>query len=180
MKPHYLLTALAALLSFCVCTPRVYADHICSVEVSYTWQKKMQEEEAEESSKKKKKQNIEESKPKKVLFKKLSVTGKDEPLAKQKAKDKGKEELSAADLQCNKLHEDLAGCMAAKFHASRSVLQTLSFKARKDLEDAIVEGCKGQEGVCGISELSEPRCREKLEEPEGEDAGTEEGTEEKK
>jgi hypothetical protein len=61
---------------------------------------------------------------------------------------------------CKREHEAFGTCVALKMSARATVLNSLSFSARSELERALAEECRQQEGTCLGVEVSEPKCRE--------------------
>jgi hypothetical protein len=61
---------------------------------------------------------------------------------------------------CKREHEAFGTCVALKLSSRSTVLNSLSFSARSELEKALAEECRQQEGTCLGIEVSEPKCRE--------------------
>lgn len=81
------------------------------------------------------------------------------------------QERASAEKTCVSQHENLSGCIASKFDSLSSTLATLSFSARKAMEEAISKDCSGQLGKCQGSALSEIKCVEVIATPAAGDAG---------
>jgi hypothetical protein len=64
---------------------------------------------------------------------------------------------------CKRDHESYGTCVALKMSARSTILNSLSFNARADLERALAEECKQQEGTCLSVDVTEPKCREIVE-----------------
>lgn len=61
---------------------------------------------------------------------------------------------------CKREHEAFGTCVALKMSSQSTVLNSLSFSARSELEKALADECRHQEGTCLGVEVSEPKCRE--------------------
>lgn len=60
--------------------------------------------------------------------------------------------------QCRNAHENLSGCMAARYLAIGSSISALSFQARKQMEEAVQVDCEKIQGKClGVS-IAEIKC----------------------
>jgi hypothetical protein len=87
-------------------------------------------------------------------------SGSDEPSARENLQvDIDRHRIRASEA-CKRDHESYGTCVALKMSSNASTLNSLSFNARGDLEKALSEECKQQEGTCLGVEVTEPKCRE--------------------
>ena len=114
-----------------------------------------------------------------VPFVSRRLRGATEELAKQKFQSVLDQDRLQAMTECKKNHENLSGCVSAKFLSMGSVLRQLDFNARKELESSIVEDCKLSTGRCLKAEASEITCKEVVE-PVAETSEEEEEDDKKK
>ena len=153
-----LLNLLLAVLTL---APSCFAEHICRASVSYAWQR-------------------EKDVTKIIVFVgTLEAKGADEAAAKLELQERAEREKNKASEQCTREHENQSGCVAAKMTSMSAAIQSLTFSARKLIEESIASDCKSQQGKCSESAMSEPRCVEKVEPTKaaGKDAGKEAGKE---
>jgi hypothetical protein len=68
-----------------------------------------------------------------------------------------KQRIKASEL-CKRDHESFGTCFATKLSNRASVLNSLSFKTRQEVETALSDECKRQQGTCLATEVSEPKC----------------------
>lgn len=61
---------------------------------------------------------------------------------------------------CKNQHENLSGCSATKYSAMASIINNLSFSARKEIEKAISIDCQKNHGECISAEGTEVKCKE--------------------
>jgi hypothetical protein len=95
-----------------------------------------------------------------VRFMGIERVGKDEAEAKRSLEaEAGRQKVRASEI-CLREHEAFGACVATKLSMRSSVLNSLSFSARSELEKALTEECQGQQGRCLGVDLSEPVCRE--------------------
>ncbi len=135
-------------------------EFLCSVDINYKWAK------TEAKAAKDKEEVVPEEST--VLWARVEQSGVDEATAKEKLASFVIRERQKASIVCKDLHENLSGCIAAKYAGAKSDLQTIDFGARKVLQDAIASDCKSQQGRCKEIEASEPKCIDKT--PKKEDA----------
>ena len=122
-----------------------WAEFSCSVDISYKWAKG-DKEPLEESS---------------ILWARVEQTGLDEAAAKERLSSFVIREQQKAGAVCKDLHENLSGCISAKYAGVKSELQAIDFAARKILQDAIASDCKSQQGRCKEVAATEPKCFDK-------------------
>ena len=128
-------------LSFLL-TPACFAEHLCRASVSYAWQR-------------------EKDTTKIMVFaSRVEAKGIDEAAAKAALEARAERDKTKAAEQCVREHENQAGCIAAKVNFMATALSSLTFSARKMLEESIAADCKAQQGRCSGPELSEPKCSE--------------------
>jgi len=98
--------------------------------------------------------------PEPVVVKMMGIerSGADENAAKGALQvETDKQRIRASEL-CKRDHESFGSCLASKLSNRASVLNSLSFKTRQELETALSEECKRQQGTCLATEVSEPKC----------------------
>ena len=93
----------------------------------------------------------------------LERSGSDENAAKGSLQMEVDRQRIRASEACKRDHESYGTCVALKMSARSTILNSLSFNARADLEKALAEECKQQEGTCLGVDVSEPKCREIVE-----------------
>ncbi len=90
----------------------------------------------------------------------LERSGDDEAMAKANLQvDIDRHRIRASEA-CKRDHESYGTCVALKMSSNASVLNSLGFNARAELEKALNEECRQQEGACLGVDVSEPKCRE--------------------
>jgi hypothetical protein len=90
----------------------------------------------------------------------IERSGVDEAAAKQALQvEADKQRIRASDL-CKRDHESFGSCLATKLSNRASVLNSLSFGTRQELEKALSDECKRQQGTCLSVEVSEAKCSE--------------------
>lgn len=95
-----------------------------------------------------------------VRFSAIQRTGPDEAAAKQAlAAEVGRQKIRASEA-CKRDHEGFAGCVATKMSIQASLLNSLSFSARDELEKAILDECREQQGSCASVDSADPQCKE--------------------
>lgn len=119
------------------------ADFMCEAEVSFKW--KRGKEDTEQS----------------VPYVSVQQAGPDEAAAKNALTEFLGTEREKARTACREAHQNLARCIASKFSATGAVMQTMTFSARKALEEAITKDCEREQGICGEVAASEPKCIER-------------------
>ena len=93
----------------------------------------------------------------------LERAGTDEASAKATLQMDIERQRIRASEACKRDHESYGTCVALKMGANASVLNSLGFSARAELEKALNEECKQQEGTCLGVDVTEPKCREIVE-----------------
>lgn len=90
----------------------------------------------------------------------LERSGDDEVSAKANLQTDIERQRIRASEACKREHESYGTCVALKMGANASTLNSLGFSARGDLEKALNEECKQQEGTCLGVDVTDPKCRE--------------------
>lgn len=159
-----------------------FAEFICRSEIQYRW--KRDSELASKASSTSTpaaegEQKVEENKDATVFWAVIEVKGATEEEAKAAVNKQSFSERASADRACIAQHENLAGCISSKYSSLSSTLSTLSFGARKDMEVAISNDCKSQQGKCLGSTLSEIKCSEIVAPVEKAEEGAKDGKDKK-
>ena len=142
-KLTYLCLVLPAMLSGLPGGLRlVQAEHLCQVEITYQWKKEDAETEIKEQ------------------WGRLEARGTDEKEAKAKLQKITDPERIFVLGRCRREHENQSACVATRFTSYSATLQSLSFTARKKLEDSILADCKLAAGTCTGVLVSDPVCTE--------------------
>ncbi|NLF25622.1 MAG: hypothetical protein GX589_08220 [Deltaproteobacteria bacterium] len=151
---------LLALMIFTFTALPGLADFSCVASVSYQWKK-------------------EGGEPQSVFFINVAGNAADMEAAKVQVSRLADSEKVRARDACMRQHENLSGCISAKFAAESSLLAKLGFSARKSLEEAINADCKSQQGQCLEPVVSEIKCLQTEEaKEEGQDQASKKGKEE--
>jgi hypothetical protein len=95
-----------------------------------------------------------------VRFSGIERVGKDEAEAKRILESEVSRQKVRASEICLRDHEAFGACVATKLSTKSSVLNSLSFSTRAELEKALTEECQGQQGRCLGVEVSDAVCRE--------------------
>lgn len=98
--------------------------------------------------------------PSNMRFATVERAGRDEVAAKSALAVEVTRQKARASERCKRDHENFGECLATKLSVKSSVLNSLSFSTRSQVESAITEECKGQQGTCLSVDSSEPACRE--------------------
>lgn len=95
-----------------------------------------------------------------VRFASIERKGGDEAAAKQAlAAEIGRQKIRASE-SCKRDHEGFGECVATKMSVKASLLNSLSFSARTELEKAVLDECREQQGSCVSVDSTEPQCKE--------------------
>ena len=95
-----------------------------------------------------------------VFFTAIEEKGDSEENAREKVQRKVPQEKERAIKFCTSNYENVAGCLASKYASMDSVIATLDFKARAELQKAISSDCRAQSGKCLDAKASDPKCSE--------------------
>jgi len=95
-----------------------------------------------------------------VRFGSLERTGSDEAAAKARLQDELNRLKIRASEACRREHEAFGTCVSTKFASNAALLSSLGFSARKEVERALTDECRGQEGTCVGVSAAEPQCKE--------------------
>lgn len=117
-----------------------FAEFSCRAGLHYSWKKQGEEDAL------------------KVEWPALEIVSESEVEAKAKLEERLIKEKAKALEACRAEHENLSGCVAAKFSVMASVMQRLAFSARKSLEKAINADCSSRQGSCIKVESEEIKC----------------------
>jgi len=90
----------------------------------------------------------------------LERSGTDEASARAALQMETDRQRIRASEACKRDHEAFGTCVALKMSSQATILNSLSFSARSELEKALSEECRHQEGTCLGVEVSDPKCRE--------------------
>lgn len=149
-----------------LCFPSVaLAEFSCVSEVTYKWLYTKEEVASpvgrSDKSEKGAKPEI-ETKELEVPWSTLVEFAPEQVEAKIKLEEKLRVEKRRAYEECVRAHENFSGCFSAKFQAQSQGVQTLSWRARQILEDAIKSDCTKTQGKCLGANSSEITCTEKV------------------
>ena len=176
-----LLSLLVAVVAAAVPVCAARAEVLCSADVSYTWVKSPPEQEKGDddddapppTGKPDQKTTPggqtaapaaapdapSQPKPSVVRFAGVQRAGYDEAGAKANLQVELNRQKVRASEQCKRDHESLGDCLATKLSARASILNSLGFSARNELEKALQKECSTQQGVCLSVDSSDPQCR---------------------
>src|SRR3990167_3614836 len=104
-----------ALVGSASLVPPVFAEHQCSSSLSYVW--------------------IREKEERKVDWSTVTFSGESEEGAKTRLLEIVEREKKAALGKCREEHENLSGCVAAKYAALQGVYGTLGFEVRRSIDE---------------------------------------------
>jgi len=90
----------------------------------------------------------------------LERSGTDEASARASLQMETDRQRIRASEACKRDHEAFGTCVALKMSSQATTLNSLSFSARAELEKALSEECRHQEGTCLGVDASDPKCRE--------------------
>lgn len=149
----------------------VSAEFICSSDISYRWvRSESAADQGEQTSSKDDKAQAPTSVPvtpapeaapsHQVRYATVERGGGDEAAAKTSLGMELSRQKARASERCKREHESFGECLATKMSVKGSVLNSLSFSARAQLEKALTDECQLQQGRCLGVDSSEPVCRE--------------------
>ena len=144
MKEILLLTIL------CFIPQSLLAEFICTADVGYNWERVTDQ-------KKNTKEKLQ------TIVEQLVASGETEEIARERAQITAPPLLRKVEQTCLEDHQDIATCISTKLSRITSVLATLSFNARRNLEDGIKADCDKQQGECCKSFMTELKCIKKIE-----------------
>lgn len=156
------------LLSSLVWVGTTSAEFRCSTEISYKWEKQAEEGAQGAVVLGGKAASVTPpavatrapSEPSTVHLMSLERSGADEAAAKGALQVEVDRQRIRATEACKRDHESGGTCVAMKLSARASVLNSLSFGARTELEKALTAECRQQQGTCISVESSQPKCVE--------------------
>lgn len=152
------LSSIAVLTAISLWPTSVMADFECSAELSYSW--KRSEGKGDAASQK-------------VLWGKISRRAETEDAAKKMIEEVSATKQSDMRAECERMHQNLADCVATKLSAKEGLFPFLSFTARKSLEESIASDCSRMQGTCLPPEPVESQCVEHKEASEEEEGAAE-------
>jgi hypothetical protein len=95
-----------------------------------------------------------------VRYAAVERKGTDEAAAKQAlGAEIGRQKIRASEA-CQRDHEGFGACVGTKLSTKSSLLNSLSFSVRAEVEKAILDECREQQGACQAVESTEPQCKE--------------------
>ncbi len=160
---------LCAVVAVFVCSTTVVADFACRSDVSYKWVRTDKNETAPVVSSPAGAGKApptavpavdQQAKELIVRFSGIERVGKDEAEAKRLLESEVSRQKVRASEICLREHEAFGACVATKLSTKSSVLNSLSFSARTELEKALTAECQGQQGRCLGVEVSAAACHE--------------------
>lgn len=98
--------------------------------------------------------------PSNMRFATVERAAKDEASAKNALAVEVARQKARASERCKRDHENFGECLATKLSVKSSLLNSLGFSTRAQVETAITEECKAQQGTCLTVESADPVCRE--------------------
>jgi hypothetical protein len=160
-----------ALVSLLLSAPEVTAEFRCSSDISYKWVKR-----PPAASHSPRADAVAQGRtpaptatplppaptPEPTIVRLLGLErgGSDEASARTALQMEADRQRIRASEACKRDHESFGTCVALKMSSQANVLNSLSFSTRAELEKALTEECRQQEGSCLGVEVSEPKCRE--------------------
>ena len=96
----------------------------------------------------------------KTYFSTIEAKGESEPAAKEALAKLVAPAQEKAMAQCRKSYENNAECLAVKYKSLESLLQSLDYKGRAELQKAITSDCAAQSGKCVEASAGETKCHE--------------------
>jgi hypothetical protein len=154
------------IVAFVMATPTVLlAEFACGAEVSYKWAKggagtAAGAPTAPAGATVAPSAGAGAAQPSIVRFSAIERTGTDEAAAKASLQAEVNRQKVRASESCKRDHEGYGACVATKLSVQSSTLNSLSFSVRNEVEKAIIEECREQQGACVSVESSEPVCKE--------------------
>ena len=161
------VACIAALFFGCLINNIAQADFVCASDISYTWTSssaaKASTPTASGANSTTPAANpVATSAPNQTFVGKIEARAESEDLAKKALDARSAAAKTQAITRCKREHENMSGCVAAKYSAMGTTLNTLTFSARKALEDAIRTDCELQRGVCGEATVAQAQCGEEV------------------
>lgn len=168
-----------------------FAEVLCRADVSYSWSRSQAAEEPERTAEALKapkgvKANGAQLPLITLHFTSIERRGRDEKTAQLLLEGDIQRQKARASNHCKRAHEAFGECVATKLSVKGTLLNSLSFSARAQVEGALVDECRVQQGVCGSVSSSEIVCRdvekpsEQASESKGEEPTSEDSSEKSK
>jgi hypothetical protein len=161
-----------AILSLLLISPEVTAEFRCTSDISYKWVKRQPAPtphfegvvkpggQAQAPSPTLTPPPPPTPEPTIVRLLGLERGGNDEASARAALQMESDRQRSRASDACKRDHEAFGTCVALKTNYHANILNSLSFSARLEVEKALSEECRHQEGTCLGVDVSEPQCRQ--------------------
>ena len=145
-----------------------HADFICSSELSYKWVKSFEgssapsagEKEGEKGGGEAAGKVTQRAEPSVVKLMAVERPGADEATAKEALQAEVVRQRVRVSELCKREHEAFGECVAGKLSHKASLLNSLSFSVREEVQKGLVNECKERSGTCLSVEVSDPKCRE--------------------
>lgn len=147
------------------------ADFICSSELAYKWVRTKREVSSAIKDAKAPPAEAEKVEPSVVKLMAAERSGVDEAAAKDALQAEVSRQRGRVSALCKREHEAFGDCVAGKLANKSSLLNSLGFSARDEVEKGLISECKEQSGTCLAVEVSEPKCREVVVAKPAESAG---------
>ena len=144
------------LSSFPILPAALQAEFNCAADVSFRWRSVP----VTEKDVKTEDNQAAPDKPKETFFEMVTAKGEKEEAAREELEKKLAPVKERALRQCREQYENQSACIATKYSKMESVLNTLDFKARDELQKAIHQDCLRQTGSCIEAAAGEVKCRE--------------------
>lgn len=140
----------------------------CSTEISYKWQKQVDEvaqgpdQVGGKAGSATPPASVTKAPPEPSTVRMMSLerSGADEAAAKAALQVEVERQRIRATEACKREHESGGTCVAMKLSARASILNSLSFGARSELEKALAAECRQQQGTCLSVDALDPKCVE--------------------
>lgn len=158
-KLRFFLCCVSLLLCGVSCKHCI-AESLCSADVSYAWSRFSEDAAIEQVDSKTPKT------PKtspgeeliRVHFTSIERRARDEKTARNLLQSDIQRQKARAMQRCKRAHESFGECVSTKLSTKSTVLNSLSFTARSQLEEALIQECQVSRGICGSVTASEPAC----------------------
>lgn len=150
--------ALLAVMSSLAAVAR--ADFVCSSEMAYKWARNQREVSSAAKDDKAASAGGDKVEPSVVKLMAVERPGIDENAAKEALQAEVSRQRPRISALCKKEHESFGDCVAGKLSNKSSMLNSLSFSVREEVQRGLINECKEQSGTCLSVEVSEPKCRE--------------------
>ena len=133
-----------------------HAEFLCTADISFSWSSKVAAGVPAATP------STVSATPNQTFVGKIEARAESEELAKKALEARSAAAKTQAIARCKREHENMSGCVAAKYSAMGTTLNTLTYNARKSLEEAIRTDCELQRGACGEATVAAAQCREEV------------------